>query len=443
MRAFRFKQRLHLEKHKGHTEDMRIIPILPIAGDILTYPLQQHIGAPAKSLVEKGDRVLLGEKIAEATGRISANIHSGVSGTVVDIKSTLEPHGHYIESIVIESDGLMEEHPSVQGIEDTHNLTREQYLEIIKEAGLVGLGGAGFPTHIKLNPQDPDKIEYILVNGAECEPYHTHDHRVMLEKPGNIRESLELMLRLFPFARGILAIETNKLESVMLYKKLFASNDRVEVIGLPPTYPQGSEKQLIEACIKKQVPLGGLPSDIGVIVLNVSTVASIDAIIRRGRPITRRIMTLSGDAFANPGNYEAVLGMSYKTLVERAGGFKHRPFKIMSGGAMMGWALFDLNIPIIKTDSVILAFSEKVANIQEERPCIRCAKCVEFCPMGLLPYELNTLALEDDYEGFKKLHGMACVECGSCSYICPSKRHLMQSILMGRGRVRRDIAARS
>jgi electron transport complex protein RnfC len=265
----------------------------------------------------------------------------------------------------------------------------------------------------------------------------------MLEKPGNIRESLELLLRLFPFARGILAIETNKMESVMLYKKLFASNDRIEVIGLPPTYPQGSEKQLIESCIKVQVPMGGLPSDIGIIVLNVSTVAAIDAIIRRGRPITRRIMTLSGDAFANPGNYEAVLGMSYKTLVERAGGFKMRPFKIMSGGAMMGWALFDLNIPIIKTDSVILAFSEKLAGITHEQPCIRCAKCVEFCPMGLLPYELNVLAINDDIEGFKKLCGMACVECGSCSYICPSKRHLMQSILMGRGRVRREAALKS
>ena len=437
MRAFKHKQRLHLEKHKDHTEDMRIKPILPIEGDILTYPLLQHVGSPARPLVEKGNRVLLGEKIAEASGRISANIHSGVSGTVLDIRPTLEPHGHYTESIIIEADGLMEEHPSVKGLEDTYNLTREQFLEIIKEAGLVGLGGAGFPTHIKLNPADPDMIDCILVNGAECEPYHTHDHRVMLEKPGNIRESLELLLRLFPYARGILAIETNKMESVMLYKKLFASNDRMEVIGLPPTYPQGSEKQLIESCIGQQVPMGGLPSDIGVIVLNVSTVAAIDAIIRRGRPITRRIMTLSGDAFAKPGNYEAVLGMSYKTLVERAGGFKSRPFKIMSGGAMMGWALFSLDIPIIKTDSVILAFTEKTANIQHEYPCIRCAKCVEFCPMGLLPYELNALALLHDFEDFKKLSGMTCIECGSCSYICPSKRHLAQSIIMARGRVRR------
>ncbi|MDR2183538.1 MAG: electron transport complex subunit RsxC [Clostridiales bacterium] len=437
MKPFTFKNRLHIEKHKGDTEDMRIQPISPMEGDLLTYPLQQHVGAPANPLVKKGDRVLLGEKIAEAMGRISANIHSGVSGTVMDIKPMLAPHGQFIESIIIESDGKMEEHPSVRGIEDTYHLTREHFLHIIKEAGLVGLGGAGFPTHIKLSPHDPDKIEYILVNGAECEPYHTHDHRVMLEKPGNIRESMELLLRLFPFARGIMAIETNKMESVMLYKKLFASNDRIEVIGLPPTYPQGSEKQLIETCIKQQVPMGGLPSDIGVIVLNVSTVAAIDAIIRRGRPITRRIMTLSGDAFANPGNYEAVLGMSYKDLVERAGGFKLRPYKIMSGGAMMGWALYNLDIPIIKTDSMILAFSEKIANIQPEQPCIRCAKCVEFCPMGLLPYEINTLALEDNLEGFKKLHGMACVECGSCSYICPSKRHLMQSILMGKTKIRR------
>ena len=438
MKSFTFRGRLHIEKHKGDTEDMRIKVILPQAGDILTYPLLQHIGAPARPLVEKGGRVLLGEKIAEATGRISANVHSGVSGTVLDIRVALAPHGQYIESIIIESDGKMEEHPSIKGIDDTYSLTREQFLDIIKEAGLVGLGGAGFPTHIKLSPPSPDKIEYIIVNGAECEPYHTNDHRVMLEKPGNIRESMELLLRLFPYARGIMGIETNKMESVMLYRKLFASNDRIKVIGLPPTYPQGSEKQLIESCIKQQVPLGGLPSDIGVIVLNVSTVATIDAIIRRGRPIMRRIMTLSGDAFASPGNYEAVLGMSYKSLIERAGGFKYRPFKVMSGGAMMGWALFDLNVPIIKTDSMILAFTEKTANIQPEQPCIRCAQCVKFCPMGLLPYELNALALEGNFEGFKKHHGMACVECGSCSYICPSKRYLMQSILMGRGRVRRE-----
>ncbi|MCL2396827.1 MAG: electron transport complex subunit RsxC [Defluviitaleaceae bacterium] len=430
MKAFNFKHKLRFEKHKGRTEHMEIEVVLPKDGELLTYPLQQHIGAPAVSLVKKGDMVLLGEKIAEGAARISANIHSGVSGVVEDIKKVLNPHGAYVDAIIIKSDGKMEPHPSIRGVEDVRTLTHRQYLDIIKEAGIVGLGGAGFPTHIKLDPPDPSKIEYILVNGAECEPYHTHDYRVMLEKPGNIRESLDLMLRFFPNAKAILAIETNKMAVIGLYEVLVKNNPRIEVQRLDVLYPQGSEKQLIESCLGRQVPMGKLPGDINVIVINVSTVAAVDAVMRRGRPITRRIMTLSGDAFARPGNYEACIGMSYRSLIEGAGGFNadNQPFKMISGGAMMGNALFNLDVPIIKTDSVVLALSEKIANISKEHPCIRCAKCVEYCPMGLMPYELNVMSIKGDMEAFKKLNGVQCVECGSCSYTCPSKRHLSQSV---------------
>ena len=428
MRAFRFKHRLRFEKHKGRTEDMEIKVVLPKEGERLTYPVSQHIGAPAVPIVSKGDKILLGQKIAEGQGRISANIHSSVSGVVCDITQVLSPHGDYVDAIIVESDGKMDEHPSLTGTEDVFNITREEYLDFIKEAGMVGLGGAGFPTHIKLNPPNPNAIKYILVNGAECEPYHTNDYRVMLEKPGNIKASLELMLRFFPEAKIVLAIETNKMPVIHLYEELFKTNQRIDVFRLEIMYPQGSEKQLIESCLKLQVPKGKLPGDIGVIVVNVSTAAALDAIIRRGRPITRRILTLSGEAFANPGNYEACIGMSYKSLIEGAGGFSSEPFKVISGGAMMGYALFSLDVPIVKTDSIVLAFTEKEANVHEEHPCIRCAKCVEFCPMGLMPYELNILSANGDMKEFIKMYGTECVECGSCSYTCPSKRHLAQSI---------------
>ena len=438
MRAFRFKHRLHLEKHKGKTENMEIQSVLPKEGDLLKYPLLQHSGSPAVPLVKKGDKVLSGQKIAEGQAEISANIHSGVSGIVFDIAKVLDPHGDYVESIIIQNDGNMEEHPAVYGVKDLNSLTREEYLEIIKEAGIVGLGGAGFPTHIKLSPEKPEEIEYIIVNGAECEPYHTNDYRVMLEKPGNIRESLNLLLKFFPNAKIILAIETNKMPAIILYEELFKSSPRINVARLVPRYPQGSEKQLIESTIKRQVPRGKLPLHIRVIVINVSSVAAIDSVMRRGRPVTRRIITLSGEAFANPGNYEACVGMSYRSLIEGAGGFKTEPYKIISGGAMMGFAVYDLDVPIVKKESAILAFTKKESDIHKETPCIRCAKCVEYCPMGLMPYELNAFVLNDDLNSFTKMHGMDCIHCGACSYTCPSKRHLAQSILAGKNLVSAD-----
>jgi len=423
-----FKRGTHPPDGKSFTNTKPIKILMPEKGAEMVMPVSQHIGAPCEPIVKKGDRVLLGQKIAQSEAFMSSPIHSSVSGTVKDIKPMLTPGGTMCKSIIIENDGEFEEDPSIGKDTNYKNFTKEKILEKIKNAGIVGLGGAGFPTHVKLNPPPDSKIDSIILNAAECEPYLTTDHRIMLEKTDRIIVGLEIMLKLFPSATAYIGVEMNKPDAISALQKASSRSPKIKVVPLVTKYPQGSEKQLIYSVTKREVPSGGLPAHVGCIVDNVDTVLGIERAVAKDRPLMRRVVTLSGDAVKNPGNYQVRLGMSFKELIEMTGGFKEPPTKILAGGPMMGVAIYSLDIPIVKTSSAILCFSKQFAEIPPERNCIRCGKCVSVCPMGLVPLELNQDAIHGDFESFDKNRGLDCIECGSCSYVCPAKRHLAQSI---------------
>ena len=429
MRTFTFKHGVHPPDYKRDTDSRHIEVVHPKEGELLIYPMQQHIGAPCEPIVEIGERVLLGQKIADSDAFVSSPIHSSVSGVVKAFThDTLSPTGIMSKGIIIENDARMDEMPGMRGTEQYLKYTKEEYLAKIREAGIVGLGGAGFPAHIKLNPPADKSIDFIVVNASECEPYLTTDHRVMIEQPNEIRRGLQIILKMFPNAKGIIGIEDNKPDAIQTMRAVCRGDDRIIVRALKTKYPQGSEKQMILACTGRQVPSGGLPADAGCIVDNVDTVIAIDRCIKRGRPLMRKVVTVVGGAVKNPGNYKARLGMTYASLIEATGGFKTEPSKLVSGGPLMGVSMFDLNVPVVKTSSAVLCFTRKESVMPDESACIRCGRCVEHCPISLMPFELNQFILHNRIDLFKKYNGMDCIECGSCSYICPSKRHISQSI---------------
>jgi electron transport complex protein RnfC len=400
----------------------------------LVFPLSQHIGAPAKPVVAKGDMVLAGQKIAEAAGFVSSNIISSVSGIVKEIEKRLTVQGNMVESIVIENDG---EYRTVEGLGEERDYTKLGKNEIrgfVKEAGIVGLGGAGFPTHVKLTPKEDGKIDFVIVNGAECEPYLTSDYRMMLEEPEKIIGGLKIMLRLFENARGIIAIEDNKPEAIRRIKELTAKEERIEVVALKTKYPQGGERQLVYAVTGRKLNSKKLPSDVGCIVDNIDTVISVYMAVARNTPLIRRIITVSGDAVKDPRNFNVAVGIDYWELLEAAGGFTERPEKIVSGGPMMGNAMYTCNVPVTKVSSAFLGFLKDEASVQES-PCIRCGKCVTACPLRLMPFELAALSNRQDEDGFVRRDGMECCGCGCCSYVCPAKRSLTQSIMQTRASV--------
>ena len=429
-----FRGGIHPPDSKGFSEKEAIKVIYPEVGAKLVYPMQQHIGAPCDVIVEKGERVLLGQKIGEAKGFVSAPVHASVSGTVVDIVPWLTPGGTPSQSVVVENDGKYEEHPDINKYTDYRETPRERLLEMIKEAGIVGQGGAGFPTHVKLNPPPEKKIEYFIVNAAECEPYLTTDHRVLLEEADVIIRGVQIILHMFPEAKGYIAIENNKPDAIKHMKER-CTDPRIEVVGLYTKYPQGAEKQLISACTGREVPSGGLPADAGCIVNNVDTVIAIERAIVRGRPIMRRVVTVSGKAAAQPGNYKVRIGMKFDDLLNAVGGFKEEPSKLIAGGPMMGAAMYTLDVPIVKTAGAILCLTEDECKVEPETNCIRCARCVNICPAGLMPLMLNHYVINQEFDKFKKNNGPDCIECGSCSYVCPAKRHLAQSIRFARRQV--------
>ncbi len=428
MRILTFKGGIHPPDGKSATDDKAIVNILPIAGHEMVYPMVQHLGAPCEPIVKAGDSVLLGQRIGESSAFVSSPIHSSVSGTVKEIRKVLTPTGVTCNAVVIENDGNLTESPEIKINDRYKELSKEEILEKIKWAGIVGLGGAGFPTHIKLNPPPDKKIEYIIVNAAECEPYLTTDHRVLLEETERIVIGLQIMLSLHKGAKGIIAIETNKPDALKKLDEFTKNIPEIEVVGLVPKYPQGAEKQLIYACTNREVPSGKLPADVGCIVNNVDTVIAVHRAIVRGRPLMRKVVTLTGGAIKNPGNYKVRLGMSLRDLIEEAGGFNENPRKIICGGPMMGVANFDLDVPMVKTSSAFIFYTEKEAELPPEQNCIRCGRCVEHCPIGLMPLDLNYYVLSGDMDTFKKYNGLDCIECGSCSYVCPANRHLAQSI---------------
>ncbi|MBR1930156.1 MAG: electron transport complex subunit RsxC [Lachnospiraceae bacterium] len=393
----------------------------------LVYPLSQHIGAPAKALVKKGDRVIAGQMIAEAAAFVSAPIHATVSGTVKAIEPRRVVTGDSVMSIIVENDGLYE---SVGFIPRAsfEKMRKEEILDAIKSAGIVGMGGAGFPTHVKLSPKEPDKIEYVIANCAECEPYLTSDYRRMLEEPDKLIGGLKIILKLFDRAQGILAVEDNKPDCVELLKKLTKDEPRISVKALKTKYPQGAERMLVYATTGRKIHSKLLPADVGCVVNNVDTMVAVYRAVMGERPLMERIVTVTGDAIANPQNFRVRIGTNYQELVEAAGGFKIEPQKLISGGPMMGFALFDLNVPVTKTSTALLALTEDEVSMMEPGPCINCGRCLEVCPGRVMPSRLAMYAEHFDEEAFLENNGMECCECGCCSYICPAKRPLTQQI---------------
>lgn len=425
MSMLTFKRGIHPPHEKHHTEHKEIEYLLP-KGD-LVYPVSQHIGAPSEPLVKKGDHIFLGQKIAGAKGFVSAPIHSSVSGIVKNVVPMLQSNGSKVMSIIIENDGLYEKDESVIARDDYRELSREELQKIIQESGVVGMGGATFPTHVKLAPPPDMKIEYIIVNGAECEPYITSDYRVMLEETKRVVDGLKIVLHMFPEAKGYIGIEDNKPEAVKAMKDFTKEEPNIEVKVLKTKYPQGGEKQLIYAVTGRKVPAGGLPSAVGCIVQNIETMVAIERAVLRGKPVMRRIVTVTGGAINTPKIFNVRIGTSFRELVEAAGGFKKEAIKIIAGGPMMGITVSSLDVPVVKGTSSILCLTAEEAVIPEELSCIRCGKCIQACPMNLLPAALNLATERSDYDLFEKRNGMDCIECGSCSYVCPAKRHLVQS----------------
>ncbi len=432
MNVLSFPRGIHPHDEKEHTNEFAIKDIFPDKGAQLVYPMSQHLGAPATPIVSVGDYVKVGQKIAEASAFVSSPIHASVSGNVVAIEKRATSGGTVAMCVVVENDDEYSEIDTINGNVDYTKLSKEEILEKVKDYGIVGLGGAGFPTHIKLNPPEDKKIDHIIINAAECEPFLTSDYRVLLEESDKLIEGVKIILQIHKDAQAVIGIETNKMKAIEIMQEKVKDIPNISIAKLKPKYPQGSEKQLIFAITGREVPSGKLPADVGCIVNNVDTVIAIHRAIVRNRPLMRRIVTLSGDCYNNPGNYKIRIGMSLNELIEKAGGLKQQPEKIISGGPMMGVSIYSLDVPIGKTNSAFLCFSKERAYIGEESNCIRCGRCVSHCPSGLLPLELNKLVIKDDLEGFEACNGLDCIECGSCSFICPAKRHLAQSIRYAR-----------
>lgn len=426
MSLLTFKGGIHPYEGKELTMDKPIETYLP-KGE-LVYPLSQHIGAPAKPVVKKGDRVLVGQRIAEAGGFVSAHIHASVSGTVKNIEPRLTTGGTKAESIIIENDGEYEvmERPAPANWQE---MDRKDLLEVIQDAGIVGMGGAGFPTHVKLSPKNPDSIDYIIVNGSECEPYLTSDYRRMLEEPEKVVTGLEIVLHMFPQASGIIAIEDNKPEAIRIMKEQTADHPKIQVNVMKTKYPEGAERQLIYANTGRYINSGMLPADAGCIVHNVDTVTAIYKAVVEGVPLIDRIITISGDDIVDPKNFKVLLGTSLQELIEAAGGYLDgEPEKIISGGPMMGKAMFSTEVPAVKGSSAVLCMKKDEVAACEPSNCIRCGRCVAVCPGRVNPTKLASLAEHGKLDAFVEQDGMECCECGCCSYVCPAKRHLTQTI---------------
>ncbi len=425
MKLVTFKGGVHPNDGKSLAKD-KAIQVLKPKGT-LVYPLSQHIGAPAQAIVSVGDRVLKGQKIAESSGFVSSPIYASVSGTVKAIEPRYNPTGAKVNSIVIENDEQYEE-VTYEERKPLIYMTKEEILNIIADAGIVGMGGAGFPTRVKLSPKEPEKIDYIIANCAECEPYITADYRRMLENPDELISGLKVVLQLFDNATGILAIEDNKSDCIQRLEELVQNEPRIKVVALQTKYPQGAERQLIYASTGRAINSSMLPADAGCVVDNVETLISIHRAVITGKPLMERVVTVSGDAVNEPGNFLVPLGMNQNELIEAAGGFKGEPEKIISGGPMMGFAMFTTDTPVTKTSSAILGFTEDEVAKQEATACINCGRCVDACPSRIIPSRLADFAERMDESSFVKWEGLECVECGSCSYVCPAKRHLKQAI---------------
>lgn len=416
---------------KDLTEDLPLEKIP--APETVILPLAMHIGAPAQLLVQKGDYVLRGQKIAAAQGTVSSNVHASVSGTVTAVEKHLLPNGTNCGCIVIKNDGLDKtvSHPAT----DPSALTADKIRSLLLEYGITGMGGASFPTHVKYLPPKSGSIDTVILNGIECEPYITADYRILMEQPQYVIRGLQYFLKAAAAKRGIIAIESNKPQAIELFKKLLDGNENITLAVCPEKYPQGSEKQLVKAVTDRTVPQGGLPADAGCVVDNVSTAMQAALSIESGLPFIERVVTVSGSAVNKPGNYLVPIGTLYDHIVTAAAhGFKIPAARIISGGPMMSFALQSLEYPVTKGCGALLCFGsdDAEAAVFKESTCVRCGRCVDHCPMFLEPTEIMRAARSGNNGALAKFSVQSCIECGTCSYVCPAHIPLVQYIRLGK-----------
>lgn len=466
MRKFTFRGGVHPYEGKELTAE-KPVRVLE-AGPELAFLLSQHIGAPARSIVKKGDRVLEGQMIAEAGGFVSAPVFSSVSGTVKGIEKRRSVSGALTDAIIVTNDYEyeradmnplpgMEEYCTlrresvgdrseynlmtrtaaqaldlIRPDERLANLTGSDVLERIKNAGIVGMGGAGFPTHVKLSPSDPEKIDFILVNGSECEPYVTCDYRLMCDRPGELIAGLKAVLKLFGSAKGVFCIEDNKPQAISILTEALGREEYIYVAPCRTKYPEGAERSLIKAITRHDVNSKMLPADAGCIVMNVSTIFAVFEAVFLGQPLYRRFLTISGDAVVNPENFLCPTGVSFAEIAEKAGGFLQTPEKLIAGGPMMGFAQSDFSGVVTKTSSAITAFRYDLVSRIPQTACINCGRCVDACPAHLVPSHLADMSQKMELEKFEENYGLECVNCGSCSWSCPAGRPLAALVNQGR-----------
>lgn len=399
---------------------------------VVYIPLQQHIGAPCKAIVNVGDYVKVGQKIGEATAHISAPVHSSVSGTVKSIEPLYSPAGNKVDTVIIESDGLDQPHESIKPKGKLEDLSPSEIIDIIKEAGITGLGGAGFPTHVKLSPPADKKVDTFILNGAECEPFLTPDHRSMLEMFERIIFGTKAIMKALGLIKAMIAIEKNKLDAIEAFKEVLKDSDNIEIVAMETKYPQGDEKRIINAILGREVPSGGLPADVGCVVNNVATAKAIADAIIDGKPLYERIVTVTGHIVKEPKVFQAKIGTPIQELIDQCGGFTEAPRKIIIGGPMMGKSQFTTDVPVIKTTGGILGLSKEETDPQKVQPCIKCGQCLGVCPVFLQPLYISAYSLKNDFDKAQEYKALDCVECGACSFICPAKRPLTESIRLAK-----------
>ena len=434
--AFSFFGGVHPNENKWYAcdKETKVFP----EPDIVVIPMSQHIGAPCKPLVKKGDLVTVGQKIGDNQG-LCVPVHASVSGKVKAVENRPHTNGSNVMSVVIENDHqktLCEDiKPRTQ--EEVDALSKDELIAIVREAGIVGMGGATFPTHVKLGGQG---VDTVIVNAGECEPFITSDDRLCRENPAELIKGLQIVMRIFGLKEGHIGIEDNKPEAAKALQAQLSAEDGITVDVLPAKYPQGAEKQLIYAVTGREVPSGGLPAAVGCAVFNAATCKAIYDVVYEGMPLIKRIVTVSGDVLMEPKNLLVPIGTSFESLIE-ACGYKENPYKVLSGGPMMGAAQYDLNVPTIKGVNAITVLGKKNSSFVEEPHCLRCGKCVDACPMKLMPVLMYKALQDNDVELMKSVHMMDCIECGSCAYTCPASVPLVLGFRVGKLKIRNAAAA--
>lgn len=425
-KRYTFKGGVHVPHNKHFTENKPVE--IALEPEVVYISMQQHIGAPCTPLVNKGDYVKLGQKIGESNAFVSSPIHSSVSGTVKDVGKMVGTSGLKNDFVVIESDGKNEKSEDYFQERNWENLDSSEVLAIIKDSGITGMGGASFPTVVKLSPPPDKKVDTVIVNGAECEPYLTSDYRLMLENPKNVYIGCKILMKALKVDKGYIAIEDNKMEAYKKLKEVVGSDESVNVVLMKTKYPQGDEKRIIDALLNRQVPSGGLPADVGCVVDNVATANAVYEAVVEGKPLYERIMTVTGSGIKEPKNLKIKVGTKFFEIIEQCGGFSGNTGKIIAGGPMMGIAQGTTDVASVKSSGGLLILNEEESFYPEPSNCLKCGKCLDVCPVHLQPIFISAYALNKNFDMAEKYNALDCVECGSCSFICPANRPLVESI---------------